>query len=136
MNLAQLKATLASLLNDVKPLTEKSVNGALTDEENTRFDELVEQIQKCQADIAAAVEREGKAQEMRKLLGEQNQGQPNGRERIEFPNGGRITFHCTSAGSGRGVDVDVAYVDGWNELSEATRADTAAASMFGELIRD
>ena len=59
----------------------------------------------------------------------------NGRERIEFPNGGRITFHCTSAGSGRGVDVDVAYVDGWNELSEATRADSAPASMFGELIR-
>jgi hypothetical protein len=59
----------------------------------------------------------------------------NGRERIEFPNGGRITFHCTSAGGGRGVEVDVAYVDGWDALSEPARADIVVASRRGELIR-
>ena len=59
----------------------------------------------------------------------------NGRERIDLPNGGRITFHCAAAGGGRGLSVDVAYVDEWNAMSETARAEVAASACRGELIR-
>ena len=59
----------------------------------------------------------------------------NGHERIDLPNGGRITFHCAAAGGGRGLSVDVAYVDEWNAMSEKARADVAVSACRGELIR-
>lgn len=53
----RIEASLVSLLNDVKPLAEKSKAGTLSDEESTRFDELVEQIQKAQGEREDAVKR-------------------------------------------------------------------------------
>lgn len=53
----RIDAEIVSLLNDVKPLAEKSKSGTLTDEDSTRFDELVEQINKAQEAKAKAVER-------------------------------------------------------------------------------
>lgn len=52
-----LQATLLSLSNDVKPLVEKSKAGTLSAEEDTRFDDLVDQINKCQSDIKAEEKR-------------------------------------------------------------------------------
>ena len=52
-----LQATLLSLSNDVKPLVEKSKAGTLTAEEDTRFDDLVVQINKCRADIGTEEKR-------------------------------------------------------------------------------
>ena len=53
----RLEATFLSLSNDVKPLAEKSKAGTLTTEEDTRFDELVDQINKCRDDITAEKKR-------------------------------------------------------------------------------
>ena len=51
----QIDATLAGLALEVKPLAEKSAASALSTEEDTRFDDLVNQINTAKADRAAAV---------------------------------------------------------------------------------
>jgi HK97 family phage major capsid protein len=51
------EAEIVSLLNDVKPLVEKSKAGTLSDDENARFDELTAQINTAQEAKAKAMER-------------------------------------------------------------------------------
>lgn len=58
----------------------------------------------------------------------------HGRECIELPNGGRVTFHCAAQGGGRGVSPDIAYVDEWDAMSEKAQEDIAAATCRGALI--
>lgn len=48
------KAELASLAKDLQPLAEKSKNAGLTDEESTRFDDLVAQFNKAGEALTAA----------------------------------------------------------------------------------
>ena len=60
----------------------------------------------------------------------------NGRERIDFPSGGRVQFHTPGPGM-RGVSADVVFIEGWNELSEAQRSEIApvVCARGGEVIR-
>jgi HK97 family phage major capsid protein len=57
MNPEQLRAMIATIASDAKPLTEKSKAGTLTAEEDQRYDELVSQLNKAIADLAKAEER-------------------------------------------------------------------------------
>jgi HK97 family phage major capsid protein len=60
----QLRADLASVLLEVKPLAEKSNAGTLTADEDARFDELVARAQKVQEDIKAADAQAQKAKQI------------------------------------------------------------------------
>lgn len=90
--------------------------------------------------VAVQNHREGRA-----LMREIEAGQPegmslacraNGAERIEFANGGSIRLLCRAAGdSMRGAVADVLFVEGWDDIPAATRADLIAATATGELIR-
>lgn len=53
----RLKAALLSLIKEAQPLAEKSKAGTLSAEEDTRFDELVAQIQKAQEELATEEKR-------------------------------------------------------------------------------
>ena len=53
----RLQAELTSLVKETQPLAEASKAGTLTDEQSTRYDELVEQIQKSQGEFAAEEKR-------------------------------------------------------------------------------
>lgn len=58
----------------------------------------------------------------------------NGRECVEFTNGGRLRFISTSHAA-RGHEADVVYVEAWNDLSDRQREDIAPSALRGELIR-
>ena len=58
----------------------------------------------------------------------------NGRECVEFANGGRLRFISTSFAA-RGHEADVVYVEGWNDLNDTLRDDIRPAALRGELIR-
>ena len=64
MNLEELQRRLQELLNDVKPLAIKSKDGALTAEEDTRFNELVDSINEVRQDIQTAETRQAKADQV------------------------------------------------------------------------
>ncbi len=53
----RIQADITSLVKETQPLAEKSKTGSLTDEESTRFDDLVEQIQKAQSDFKTEEKR-------------------------------------------------------------------------------
>lgn len=53
----KLKAALLALIKETQPLAEKSKAGMLSDDESTRFDELVDQIQKAQEELATEEKR-------------------------------------------------------------------------------
>lgn len=57
----KLKSDLASVALEVKPLAEKSRTAQLSDDEASRFDELVGRVSTIKGEIDAAVEREEKA---------------------------------------------------------------------------
>jgi HK97 family phage major capsid protein len=57
----QLKSDLASVALDIKPLAEKSRTAQLSDDESTRFDDLVARAATIKAEIDKAAEREEKA---------------------------------------------------------------------------
>ncbi len=52
--ITQIESDIARISLDIKPLAEKSVGSALAAEENTRFDELVEQLNKARLDLTDA----------------------------------------------------------------------------------
>ena len=55
--LTEARNRFQQLLNESKPLAQKSKDGELSDEENTRFDEIVEQLNTIKADIDAEEQR-------------------------------------------------------------------------------
>lgn len=61
MNLKELQVRHQQLLDEAKPLAIKSNEGDLTDDENTRFSELVNSINEVRADIAVAETRKAEA---------------------------------------------------------------------------
>lgn len=114
----RLEATFLSLSNDVKPLAEKSKAGTLTTEEDTRFDELVDQINKCRDDITAekkrynaAVELDGTIADATKPAGQQRSiGEHSTEQRAAKSFGERFMESDTvkkHQGSGRSLPFDV-----------------------------
>lgn len=81
-----IASELASLANDLKPLVEASKAGTITEEQSTRFDELVGQAQKAQEDLAAAKEREAKTEQMDALIKAQTEpSDPVSRDAVTPP---------------------------------------------------
>src|SRR5687768_15152608 len=62
--IAQLKADIAALSLEVKPLAEKSQTAELTQDESKRFDELVAQINGAGEKLAEAINQDAKSIEM------------------------------------------------------------------------
>jgi hypothetical protein len=64
MTIEELQRRLQQQLADVKPLALKSKEGDLSDEEDTRFNELIDSINEVRKDLQAAETRQAKADEV------------------------------------------------------------------------
>jgi HK97 family phage major capsid protein len=85
--IAQIEADIARISAEVKPLAEKSRAGELTADENTRFDELVEQLNKAGKDRFDAVQQAEKADEALKLFTQYNTPAADGVKRTLVADG-------------------------------------------------
>src|SRR5688572_9070359 len=63
----QLKADLASISLDAKPLAEKSKACQISEEESTRLDELIARMNEVGTDLAKAVNDDARAEDVLKL---------------------------------------------------------------------
>lgn len=70
MTIEELNKRLRQLLEEAKPLAIKSKEGALTDDEDTRFNEVVESINEVRKDLVDAEARAAKGDE---ILGQYNE---------------------------------------------------------------